>query len=227
MHLPCKLITGNYVGRISLVFALVCVGALQPAIGQSFTVKDLGTLPQRLLQPLYGHQPSRRGGWHVGDQWFVSTSCLFAQHGRWSISPLPGAAFSEALGINNHGDVVGFSGRHGPIRIRFFGQNGVLVSLGTLPGGNDSQALGINDNGQVVGFSPTASGDRHAFLFENGVMVDLGTLPGGTFSPAYGINDRGQVVGEASTASGDTHAFLFENGVMVDLGTLPGGTQQR
>ena len=46
MELPCKLMSrGPYVGRILLVLALLCVAALQPAFGQSFTIKDLGTLP--------------------------------------------------------------------------------------------------------------------------------------------------------------------------------------
>src|SRR5260370_24852080 len=36
---------GLYVGRVVMVLALLCVAALQPALGQSFTVKDLGTLP--------------------------------------------------------------------------------------------------------------------------------------------------------------------------------------
>jgi probable HAF family extracellular repeat protein len=31
--------------RTLIVFTLLCVAALQPAFGQSFTVKDLGTLP--------------------------------------------------------------------------------------------------------------------------------------------------------------------------------------
>src|SRR5260370_39786192 len=49
MQSPCKLMSrGHYIGRILLVLALLCVAALQPAFGQSFTVKDLGTLPNGL-----------------------------------------------------------------------------------------------------------------------------------------------------------------------------------
>src|SRR5690348_8889227 len=36
---------GHYLGRGFVVFALVCIAALQTAVGQSFTIKDLGTLP--------------------------------------------------------------------------------------------------------------------------------------------------------------------------------------
>jgi hypothetical protein len=46
MESLCKRINrGLHVGRILMVFTLLCAAALQPAFGQSFTVKDLGTLP--------------------------------------------------------------------------------------------------------------------------------------------------------------------------------------
>src|SRR5260370_26689917 len=46
MESPCKQSNwGLYVGRIVMVLALLCAAASQPAAGQSFTIKDLGTLP--------------------------------------------------------------------------------------------------------------------------------------------------------------------------------------
>src|SRR5260370_41183144 len=46
MESLCKRINrGLHVGRIVMVFTLLCAAALQPAFGQSFTVSDLGTLP--------------------------------------------------------------------------------------------------------------------------------------------------------------------------------------
>src|SRR5260370_33600340 len=55
MELPCKLMSrGHYIGRILIVLALLCVAALQPAFGQSFTIKDLGTLPNDLFSVARG-----------------------------------------------------------------------------------------------------------------------------------------------------------------------------
>src|SRR5574341_499122 len=131
---------------------------------------------------------------------------------------------SRALGINNLGQVVGYSDLTSdvfPIHA-FLWENGVMTDLGGL-GGDESAAADINDSGQVVGASTTVSGvyqDR-AFLWENGVMTDLGTL-GGSWSSANGLNASGQVIGNGDTASSEIHAFVWQNGVMTDMSTLGG-----
>ena len=155
---------------------------------------------------------------------------------NWEVTLLGtlGGGYSIGNGINNAGQVVGYSLTAPGQRHAFItGPNGLgMTDLGTL-GGNESYASGINDAGQVVGYSYTAAGQPHAFITgPNGLgMKDLGTLPtlgGLDGSYAYGINDAGQVVGSSftiTTAAGQTeHAFITgPNGVgMTDLGTLGG-----
>src|SRR5215212_9150421 len=161
------------------------------------------------------------------------------------LGTLPGDQLARALGINNTGEVVGYSegiffctGQKewwdilgdspcDPHRRAFLYKEGQgMIDLGTLPGGNYSEATEINDAGQVVGKSQVSEeSGRHpwrAFLYEEGQgMTNLGTL-GGPSSAAFDINNAGQVVGEALTASGTKHAFLYEDGQMEDLGTLGG-----
>jgi probable HAF family extracellular repeat protein len=81
------------------------------------------------------------------------------------LPPLPGAGDNnnQALGINDHGQVVGVSGAHA-----FLFEHGVIADLGTLPGGTSSKAAAINNSGQIVGQSTTASGDMHAFCMTTG-----------------------------------------------------------
>ena len=63
------------------------------------------------------------------------------------LGTLPGDTSSEASGINNNGDVVGYS--KGPHGMRAFLWNKAIgmQDLGVLPGGNSSRALGINEWG--------------------------------------------------------------------------------
>ncbi|MCX5807726.1 MAG: hypothetical protein NT010_16925 [Proteobacteria bacterium] len=134
-----------------------------------------------------------------------------------------GVANSAAYGINNTGQVVGYSATSGGSDNAFLYSNGTMKNLGTL-GGTWSAAYGINNAGQVVGYSTNTSGNsaENAFLYSNGTMQNLGTL-GGTWSAAYGINNAGHVVGSSQISGNSAHnAFLYSNGTMQNLGTLGG-----
>ncbi len=136
-------------------------------------------------------------------------------NGVWTDLGPPGES-SQAVAINDRGQVVGSGGQTGA----FLWENGVLTDLGTL-----EWAADINARGQVVGWNWSPS-EQHAFLWENGVMTDLGHL-GGNRSEAVAINNRGQVVGNSETATGEKRPFLWENGVMTDLGapSVPSGAK--
>ncbi len=135
-----------------------------------------------------------------------------------------GGPDSYGFGINNSGQVTGYStivngsGNHA-----FLYSSGRLSDLGTL-GGSSSYGYGINDSAQVVGESTiTGESATHAFLYSGAGMSDLGTL-GGTSSHGYAINNSGLVTGSSDFSGGGYHAFLYStNGGMSDLGTV-GGT---
>ena len=147
------------------------------------------------------------------------------------LGTIPGDTGSEAWGMNNAGQVVGYSGPYNgsPDCHAFLYTGGQMHDLGNLGGyGMGNRANAINNNGQIVGWSTNASGDRDGFLYSNGQMQDLGNL-GGIYgligSVAGGINDLGQVVGSAYTATFQlSQAFLYSGGQMQNLGnTLFGG----
>jgi len=137
-----------------------------------------------------------------------------------------GGASSLAEGINDFGDVVGFSTTAGGLQHAFLYSGGSMIDLGTL-GGSVSLANSVNNAGQVVGWSSIKGGtNHHAFLYSGGKMADLGTL-GGFYSTATGINTSGQIVGFSGVkGSSNVDAFLYSAGVMVDLNSfLPPNSQ--
>src|SRR5262245_6445438 len=61
-----------------------------------------------------------------------------------------GGGYSDAVALNESGQVIGTSGLANGTYHAFLWQNGVMSDLGTL-GGNGSYASDINNAGQVVG----------------------------------------------------------------------------
>lgn len=134
-----------------------------------------------------------------------------------------GGGENSAYGINESGQVVGYSTLSGDLRRHaYLYSGGTMRDLGTLASLH-SYAYAINKAGQVVGMSYNNYSQLRAVVYGGGGITDLGTLGGGQ-SAAYGINNSGQIVGWSETSGGtNSHAFLYSAGTMVDLGTF-GGT---
>ena len=105
-----------------------------------------------------------------------------------------GGTSSVAQGVNDRGQVVGWSLDADGRTQAFFWQNGTMTGLGFLPGGTSSVANAINNNGEITGNADVSPTNFHAFLYASNNLVDLGTL-GGPNSCGRAINDRGDITG--------------------------------
>jgi len=76
-----------------------------------------------------------------------------------------GGTFSIATGVNDLGQVVGYSATADGATHAFLWQSGTMTDLGTLrAAAGESHATGINRLGQVVGYSTAADGDGSSRL---------------------------------------------------------------
>ena len=161
-----------------------------------------------------------------------------------------GGNYSIAEGLNEQGDVVGWSlpavggASHAFLNTTDGNGGRVMLDLNDLLTPADQalwllkEALDINDNGQIVGWGDLfdAGGQRigsRAFRLTPGsppTIENLDTL-GGDSSQAAGVNNHGDVVGTSLDANGQDHAFMYTdaNGdgaeEMIDLGVFGGATR--
>ncbi len=119
--------------------------------------------------------------------------------------------YSEALWMNDAGDIVGDSLVSPTASHAFLWKNGVMTDLGTLPGDRCSIAWGINSKDQVVGASGLCGSPQHAFLWQNGQMYDLShVFFNAVLTSAFFISDSGDIgaVGNEGGGSNGGQAYL-------------------
>ena len=141
----------------------------------------------------------------------------------WSFATLGtlGGNVSWATGVNNAGEVVGWSGtargeftETDPEYHAFVYGNGAMRDLGRA--GESSSAWAINDRGAIAGVS-------HA----EGVWIGAGASSKalGFKGTPYGINRLGVIAGSYD-AGGALRAFTYRGGILAELGTLGGAWSQ-
>ena len=196
--------------------------------GQDFNVP----CAQFVAMIYYNGTVQRLASTECGDSWAVAVNasgqaagftydfdpnnrhaCLYSGGHVTDLGTLPGWSSSEATGINNSGQIVGFGVTASYDQRGFIYSTGTMTDLGTLgaPGGY-SHAYGINNAGQVVGES-----DGRAFIYTpSGGMVNLNSvitnLAGSGFTTliqARTINNSGQIAGYGDFSDGNEHAFLL------------------
>jgi len=139
-----------------------------------------------------------------------------------------GDYFTTARGINDSGQVVGWSEG-----TEFDGAFSWTQSGGMEEIAQDAYADSINNSGVIAGYGPCSSASPcHAGFWEGGTLHDLGTLGGGTQSRTYAINGSGTVVGFSTTTTAENspvHAFVWTaTAGMQDLNLLvPANIQQK
>jgi probable HAF family extracellular repeat protein len=183
------------------------------------TLTDIGALtPNSAPQSFsYGINQAGQVVGSAYDQNFISPSAFFYNGTNVTLlGDLTGAngkKASEALAINNNGQIVGYAVNGASQYHAYRWQTNTMTDLGTL-GGSSSDAWGINAGNVVVGKS-TLVGDlvEHAFIAVSNTLVDLNTQLDASGSnwvliKAENINDAGQIVGYG-TNNGALHGFLL------------------
>jgi probable HAF family extracellular repeat protein len=133
------------------------------------------------------------------------------RRGKCTILDFPGANLTEALGVNDGGQVVGdyrdanTGSFHG-----FLWDAGQFMMIDVpFTGGHSTSPSGINNVGQIVGFYDDNNG-RHGFLYSDGTFTSF-DFPEAVVTLPFDINDNGQILGIFTTDTGSGSFVLAED----------------
>ena len=140
----------------------------------------------------------------------------------------PGIDGTGALGINDSGQIVGWSDRSSSEYAALWSSTGAGMTLQNVGGFSmgHSVATGINASGQIVGYSQRANGGGYeaALWSSGGAGTTLQDIGGSDYSMALGINASGQIVG-TSMASMNFEAVLWSSTGDVTALDSPGWSE--
>ncbi|MGA9867133.1 MAG: PEP-CTERM sorting domain-containing protein [Acetobacteraceae bacterium] len=109
---------------------------------------------------------------------------------------LPDNVNSQATGINNAGEVVGFYMPTSTTSLGFLDDGGSISTIDPFLS-TFTQALGISNTGEIVGFYTDASSVQHGYTDIGGVFTSF-DIAGAVSTTINGVNDKGQLVGFAT-----------------------------
>ena len=142
----------------------------------------------------------------LGVFWSVACPAAAPTYTLTDLGILPGYIESNAVAVNNAGQVAGNLFDSNGVTHAFIYSNGTMTVLGVVSGSDRATAESMNNAGQIVGIMGDGQGDSVAFSYFNGTTVSLGCSSCGSDSSAEDVNDSGEVVGVNSSIFSPSNA---------------------
>ncbi len=149
----------------------------------------------------------------------ISASPVWAQYTFHSFDGPNSSAGTTANGINNNGQIVGFSVDNADNVTNWWRNPNRTFNILNTPAG--SFANGINTTPTVVGQNGST-----AFSYTTGTVTNLPSVNGTTTSQvAFGINDAGWIVGQYTDSNtGTSPGFVYSGGSYTTLNPVLNAT---
>jgi uncharacterized membrane protein len=176
--------------KFTLIFVVWLLSAASCLSAETYQFTSI--VPEYRSSAPYGINSS---GWVVGR---ADASALLWHTGTSQTFDIAGAIYTEAMAINDHGQIVGNWMDSGYYHHGFATTTtgfGTVTEI-TSPGTNNTVPMGINNEGVIVCYYNGPDSALHGFLRQADGTCTTIDHPGTSYSAAMGINDAGIIVGQ-------------------------------
>jgi len=207
-------IAGDYVDSASVQHAMILAGKKLTTVNHANCVTTGGFGAGAIA--FYGiNSAGAAAGWCTSTKTGLYTGFVYA-HGKFTAINYPKSNGTQAIGINDKGDVVGLyldssSVQHG------FVKKGAKYTTIDVSGGTSSEAWGINDKGQIAVFALGSSG-YESFIYNGKTFKPISDPNAGTSGTIIrDVNDKGDAAGAYFDTNGFEVGFLFHGNKYYDV----------
>ena len=221
-------IAGDYVDAKGIQHAMILAGKKLTTVDHKDCANSGGFSAGAIA--FYGiNKAGAAAGWCTSTKTGLSQGFVYAS-GKFTAINFPKSNGTQAIGINDKGDVVGLyldstSVQHGYVK------RGTKYTSIDVSGDSTTEAWGINNSGQITVFAVNSSGGYDSFLYNGKTFKKISDPSAGTTGTiARIVNNKGDVAGAYFNSSGLEVGFLRHSGKYYDVkdpkganGTRPDG----
>lgn len=207
-------IAGDYVDAKSVQHAMILAGKKLTTVDHKDCVVTGGFSSGAIA--FYGiNSAGAAAGWCTNIKTGLYMGFVYSA-GKFTPISFPKSNGTQAIGINDKGDVVGLyldsaSTQHG------FVKKGKKYTSIDVSGGTSSEAWGINNSGQIAVFALGSSG-YESFIYNGKTFKAVSDPNAGTSGTiARIINNKGDVAGAYFDSGGFEVGFLLHGGKYYDV----------
>jgi hypothetical protein len=209
------MIAGDYVDANGIQHAMILAGKKLTTVDHKNCTTSGGFTAGAIA--FYGiNNKAAAAGWCTSTKTGQYAGFVYSG-GKFTAIGFPNSTGTQAIGINDQGDVVGLYLDSGGVQHGFLKKGATYTSI-DVAGDSTTEAWGINNKGQMAVFAINSAGSYEAFIY-NGKTFKKVSDPnaGASGTLIRDVNNKGDATGAYFDSSGSEVGYLLHGGKYFDV----------
>jgi hypothetical protein len=208
-------IAGDYVDAKSVQHAMILAGKKLTSVNHPNCTTSGGFTSGAIA--FYGiNSAGAAAGWCTSTKTGLYMGFVYSA-GKFTAISFPKSTQTQAMGINDNGDVVGLYFDSAGVQHGYVKKGTKYTSI-DVKGDISAEAWDINNAGQIVVFALTSTGDYQSFVYNGKTFKKIADPKASTTGTiARSLNNKGDVAGAYFDSASNEIGFLYHSGKYYDV----------